>query len=111
MVDETIIRSVELLRLQPGDILVVDTGSEDMEEAQGIADAIGRALEHAGRQDDVSVLLHDGNIKLALIRPMDAANELRALHTELEGLMAERLPGSDIALMPALRTAIEKVES
>ena len=69
MVDETIIRTVELLRLQPGDILVVETGDlETPEEYESIVEAFKNALNHAGLTETVSMLLHDGNINLKIVR-------------------------------------------
>lgn len=63
-----IIKEVELLRLQPGDILFVNTGSVDPGEIEDIADAINSALTHVGLEEKVSALLHDGNISLQLVR-------------------------------------------
>lgn len=62
---------VEVLRLQPGDVLAVHVGEMPQETAAAIGDWVISVLTQAGHAD-VPVAVFIGNARLAVVRPEEA---------------------------------------
>lgn len=68
-----LIKQIELVKIEPGDLLVValkdDVSGDDAQEyVESAMQSFEHALDHIGMADKVAVVFHNGNVELQHIR-------------------------------------------
>lgn len=70
---QQLIKLIQVVKVEPGDILVVEVTNGEEAAVQAV-EAFQYALEHVGLADEVSCILHDGNVEITHVRLGDVRN-------------------------------------
>lgn len=65
---ERLVREIQLLKVEPGDVLVVKIDADEDGDIEAGMEVFERALDHVGLADKVACVFHNGNVELQHVR-------------------------------------------